>query len=178
MICDVRFESYFCCGERFPTSSRLQDQYKYIWTLVYHYSMCKKRPYLELFSSMFSCIRTEYGDLLSKFSYSVQMWENMYQKTPNRNDFYAVTEFQGSSNVLIHMQCNKLGIKNVTVKCLLPLSDFSYIFCVIFFFSFSLFSTVFYFYAVSSTFIIFWTGLRLFNEKMFLFVFKETLYKT
>ena len=32
------------------------------------------------FQSIFSCIRTEYEDLLHKSQYSVGIWENMYQK--------------------------------------------------------------------------------------------------
>ena len=44
------------------------------------YSLCKKCPNTELFWSVFSCIRTEYGDLQSKSAYSVRIQENMDQK--------------------------------------------------------------------------------------------------
>ena len=43
-------------------------------------SLGKKSLYSELFWSVFSRIRTEYGDLLYKSPYSVQMWENADQK--------------------------------------------------------------------------------------------------
>ena len=39
----------------------------------------EKNPYSELFWSAFSCIRTEYGEILSISSYSVQMRENADQ---------------------------------------------------------------------------------------------------
>ena len=35
-------------------------------------------------------VQTEYGDLIRRFSYSVQMQENNAQKTPNTNTFYAL----------------------------------------------------------------------------------------
>ena len=47
----------------------------------------KKFPYLKFFMSVFSCIWTKYGDLLCKFSYSVQMTENTDQKNPKYGHF-------------------------------------------------------------------------------------------
>ena len=43
-------------------------------------TLCKKCPYLEFLRSVFSHIWTEYGDLQSKATYSVQMRENTDQK--------------------------------------------------------------------------------------------------
>ena len=43
-------------------------------------SVRKKCPYSEFFWSVFSSILTEYGDLRSKSSYSVQMRKNTDQK--------------------------------------------------------------------------------------------------
>ena len=43
-------------------------------------SMREKYPYLELFCSVFSRIRTEYGEIRSISQYSVRMRENMDQK--------------------------------------------------------------------------------------------------
>ena len=47
------------------------------------YSLSKKCPYSELLWSVFSRIRTEYGDILRISPYSVQMRENT-------DTFYAV----------------------------------------------------------------------------------------
>ena len=41
-----------------------------------NHSLRKKCPYLELFWSVFSRIRTEYGEILRISAYSVQIWEN------------------------------------------------------------------------------------------------------
>ena len=38
-------------------------------------SLCEKCPYWELFSSVFSGIRTEYGEILRISAYSVKKWE-------------------------------------------------------------------------------------------------------
>ena len=40
--------------------------------------------------SLFPRTWTEYGDLRSKSSYSVRVWENMDRNTPNTDTFYAV----------------------------------------------------------------------------------------
>ena len=47
-------------------------------------------PYLEFPWSVFSRIWPEYGDLLCKSPYLVQIRENTDQKTPNMDTFYAV----------------------------------------------------------------------------------------
>ena len=49
-----------------------------------------KSPYSEFFWSVFSHIRNEYGDLLRKSLYSVQMRENTDQKNPDTATFHAV----------------------------------------------------------------------------------------
>ena len=41
-----------------------------------NYSLREKCPYSELFWSPFSCIRTEYGEILRISPCSVQMWKN------------------------------------------------------------------------------------------------------
>ena len=43
-------------------------------------SLCEKCQNTGLFQSVFSCIRTEYGDLRSKSLYSVRMQENIDQQ--------------------------------------------------------------------------------------------------
>ena len=50
-------------------------------------SLRKKCPYSEFFWSVFSRIRTEYGDLLCKFPYSVLMRENADQKNSEYGHF-------------------------------------------------------------------------------------------
>ena len=53
-------------------------------------ALCEKYPYLELFWSVFSRIWTEYGEMLRISPYSVRMWENTDQNTPNTNFFHTV----------------------------------------------------------------------------------------
>ena len=50
----------------------------------------KKFSCSELFSSLFSRIQTEYGDLLRKSPYSVRIQENTDRKTPNKDAIYPV----------------------------------------------------------------------------------------
>ena len=50
----------------------------------------KKRPYQELFWSVFFRIQTEYGEILSISSYSVRMQENTDQDNSDTDTFYAV----------------------------------------------------------------------------------------
>ena len=47
----------------------------------------EKCPYLEFFWPVFSCIRTEYGEIRSLSPYSVQMWENTDQKNSEYGHF-------------------------------------------------------------------------------------------
>ena len=52
--------------------------------------MHEKGPYSKFFSSAFSCIRTNYGDIRSIFPYSVWMRENTDQNDSNTDTFHAV----------------------------------------------------------------------------------------
>ena len=47
----------------------------------------KKGPYSELFWSVFSNIRTEYGEIRSISPYSVSMWENTDQNNSEYGHF-------------------------------------------------------------------------------------------
>ena len=58
-----------------------------------------KCPYFELFQSVFSRIRTEYGEILRISPYSDRMRENTDRITPNKDTFYAVTRFNQSKKV-------------------------------------------------------------------------------
>ena len=49
-------------------------------SLLYMHSLREKCPKMEFFWSVFSCIRTEYGEIRSISPYSVRMWENRDQK--------------------------------------------------------------------------------------------------
>ena len=66
----------------------------------------QKCPYLEFFWSVFSRIRTEYGDFASKSLYSVVMWENTDQKNSeyghflhsgNGNSFMVISSFMAKT---------------------------------------------------------------------------------
>ena len=48
---------------------------------------------MEFFWATFSRIRTEFGDLQSKYPYSFRMWEHADQKTPNTCTFYTMLPF-------------------------------------------------------------------------------------
>ena len=52
----------------------------------------EKCPYLELFWSVFSRIRIEYGQIRSIFTCSVQMRKMRTKITPNTDTFYAVLD--------------------------------------------------------------------------------------
>ena len=57
----------------------------------------KKCPYSEFFWSLFSRIRTEYGDLRNKSPYSVQIRENKDQKNSEYRHFlHSVTLFMAA----------------------------------------------------------------------------------
>ena len=57
------------------------DIVRFILTSLLHmHSLREKCPKMEFFWSVFSCIRTEYGEIRSISPYSVQMWENRNQK--------------------------------------------------------------------------------------------------
>ena len=49
-------------------------------------SLCKKCPYSELFWSVFSRIRTEYGETLRIPAYSVKKWEIADQNNSEYGD--------------------------------------------------------------------------------------------
>ena len=51
--------------------------------------MREKSPYSEFFWSTFSCIWTEYKDLLSKYPYSVRARENLDQKNFEYGHFFS-----------------------------------------------------------------------------------------
>ena len=64
---------------RFPNNYRDQKR-----------ALRKKCPFLELFWSVFSRIRAEYGEALCLSPYSVQMRENTDQKNSDTDTFQAV----------------------------------------------------------------------------------------
>ena len=47
----------------------------------------EKCPYSEFFRSVFSRIRTEYGEILHMSPYSIRMWKNTDQKKPEYGHF-------------------------------------------------------------------------------------------
>ena len=54
---------------------------------MYLFSLRKKCPYLEFFWYVFSRIRTKYGDLQRKSTYSVKMQENTDKKNSEYGHF-------------------------------------------------------------------------------------------
>ena len=50
-------------------------------------ALCKKRPYSELFWSVFSCIRTECKEIFRISSYLIRMRENTYQNNSEYGHF-------------------------------------------------------------------------------------------
>ena len=51
------------------------------------HELCKTCPYSELFWSLFSGIRTEYGDIRNISTYSARMWENAGQYNSKQRHF-------------------------------------------------------------------------------------------
>ena len=51
------------------------------------YALCEKYPHSECLWSVFSRIRTEYGEILRNSPYSVQLWENTDQKNSDCGHF-------------------------------------------------------------------------------------------
>ena len=76
--------------------------------------MRKKCPYSEYFWSLFSFIRTEYGDLHSRSPYSVRMRKNKdQQKTPNSDTFHAVKLLFSQRSAVKKLGFFKWGIQKV-----------------------------------------------------------------
>ena len=63
----------------------------------------EKCPYLELFLSAFTCIRTEYGEILRISPYSVRMRENEEQNNSEYGHFLL-------SGVVVHEGYTSAGI--------------------------------------------------------------------
>ena len=59
--------------------------------LYYVHTLRKQCPYLELFWSTFSCIRTENGEILRTLSIQSKCGKMRNRITPNTDTFYAVT---------------------------------------------------------------------------------------
>ena len=56
-------------------------------SFYWYLALREKCPYLELFWSTFSCVRTEYGEILCISPYSVQMLENTDQNNSEYGHF-------------------------------------------------------------------------------------------
>ena len=99
----------------------------------------EKCPYLEFFLSVFSRIRTEYGEILYISSYSVRIWENKDQKNSEYGHFSCsvgyVTKFLNSymndfgfNHEEIKMHVNKMHciVSSGAVKLCKTFSNFEY----------------------------------------------------
>ena len=70
-----------------------------------NFALREKCPYSEFFSSVFSRIWTEYGEILRTFPYSVRMWKNTDQEISKYGHFSRSVVEQtmaviGQSNVI------------------------------------------------------------------------------
>ena len=70
----------------------------------------KKCPYSEFFWSVFSFIRTEYGDLLRKYPCSIRMQEIRTRKTAKTDISHGVTA------ALKHLKVNKLNSRKINLE--------------------------------------------------------------
>ena len=73
-------------GNNMKTSLFLEQYCKYSVQLN-HLALRKKCPYSELFWNVFSCIRTEYGNILHISSHSVRMREKTDQDNSEYENF-------------------------------------------------------------------------------------------
>ena len=73
------------------------------------WSLWEKCPYLELSWSVFSLIRTEYGEIQSISPYSVQMRENVDQNNSEYGHFSRSDHFYTVNDV----DCEKVDVKNL-----------------------------------------------------------------
>ena len=95
--------------------------------------MCGKFPYSEFFWSVFSHIRTEYGEIWSIPSYSVRMRENTYQKnTEHRQIFFGRGQYLAKINILysrirVEYGPDKLRIRTIFTQH----TSLSYCFCLL-----------------------------------------------
>ena len=74
----------------YKTNSYFHYDFMCFFTL--HYALRKKCPYLELFWSVLSHIRTEYGEICSISPYSVKMRENADQNNSEYGHFSCSNE--------------------------------------------------------------------------------------
>ena len=79
-------------------------------------ALLKKCPYLEFFWSLFSCILTEYGEILRVSPHSIRMWENTDQKNSEYGHFL-------SSECLIGSQFNSF-MHDFAIKQKIQTSNF------------------------------------------------------
>ena len=67
-------------------------------TLIYLFisTLREESPYSEFFRSVFSRIRTEYGEILNISLYLIWIWENAEQKNSKYGNFSRIAEFSHS----------------------------------------------------------------------------------
>ena len=76
----------------------------WLFNIMKRQTLRKKFPYSELFWSVYSRIRTEYGEIRSISSYSVRMWENKDQNNSEYGHFSRIeigTWKSGQENTLV-----------------------------------------------------------------------------
>ena len=85
----------------------------YHWSFSSSVTLCEKCPYLELFWSVFSRIRTTYGGISP---YSVRTGKIRTRIIPNTNSFYAVLEKETSDMNGLKGLYRNLNIYTVVLK--------------------------------------------------------------
>ena len=84
--------------------------------------LCEKWPFPEFFWSIFSCIRTEYGDLPYKSPFSVRMWGNTDQKKVCNGYFSPSVSFCDKNRKVPEdfskYLCNVFGLSAVMITSL------------------------------------------------------------
>ena len=82
------------------------------------FPLCEKCPYSEFFWSVFSLIRTEYGEIRSIFPYSVRMRENTDQKNSKYGHFSRIVHYS-------HSECKNFLVNYISYNILPVFLNFS-----------------------------------------------------
>ena len=105
--------------------------------LFWFLTLRKRCPYSELFCSVFSHIRAEYGEIQSIFPYSVEMWENKDQNNYEYGHFSRSVTYLYLNNlllmnclhILLYFPLESRNLENLSLNYLL---DQLIVYCIVF----------------------------------------------